>query len=253
MGRDSLPIDTASVGGKMISYVGYSLRYLKNGKWVSMQRTIIIGDVHGCIEELNLLLKKVNFSQDQDELYFTGDLINRGPDSLAVYQRFKEIKGKAVIGNHEYWALKRMSEPQVSGEKVDRLREMMGSAYSRFMADIRQWPAYIETDQFILVHAGCIPTQPLAGSDPFLLTTIRTWDGVGKDLNNDRNPPWFDLYKEEKLIVFGHWAKLEGVIRKNVIGLDTGCVYGKKLSALILPERKIVSVDAKRVYHQIRN
>ena len=68
---------------------------------------------------------------------------------------------------------------------------------------------------------------------------------------------WFDFYTAKKLIVFGHWAALDGIIKDNVIGLDTGCVYGKKLTALILsdfasspnsPKREIVSVQAKKQY-----
>lgn len=67
------------------------------------------------------------------------------------------------------------------------------------------------------------------------------------------NPPsnnlaWFEFYRGPKLFVFGHWAQLGGIVRENVVGLDTGCVYGKKLSALILPDREIITVKAKSNY-----
>ena len=64
-------------------------------------------------------------------------------------------------------------------------------------------------------------------------------------------PPWFDFYTDDKLVVFGHWAAQEGVVRENAIGLDTGCVYGKKLTALVLPERELVSVKARKQYCEI--
>lgn len=216
-----------------------------------MLRTIIIGDVHGCIDELNLLLEKIQFCPNKDQLYFTGDLINRGPSSVEVFKRFKDLNAKAVLGNHEYWVLKRHVESEKMEEKIHRLKNQFGEHYDDFIEDVQSWPAYIETDQFILVHAGLVPGENPAKSDPFQLTTIRTWDGVGSNLNSEKDPAWFEFYQGKKLVVFGHWARLEGVNRKNVIGLDTGCVYGKKLSALVLPERKIVSVKALKIYHPV--
>lgn len=59
---------------------------------------------------------------------------------------------------------------------------------------------------------------------------------------------WFDAYRGRTLAVFGHWAQKAPLLRRNAIGLDTGCVYGQALTALILPERRLVSVPARRVY-----
>ena len=60
--------------------------------------------------------------------------------------------------------------------------------------------------------------------------------------------PWYESYTGETTVVFGHWARPEPVVRENAIGLDTGCVYGGRLTAVILPERNLVSVPAKRAY-----
>ena len=82
-----------------------------------------------------------------------------------------------------------------------------------------------------------------------------------RKITDPQNPKilksWFDFYKGKKLVVFGHWAALNGIVKENVIGLDTGCVYGKKLTALVLSDsasspnsskREIVSVQAKKQY-----
>ena len=103
----------------------------------------------------------------------------------------------------------------------------------------------------MLVHAGLVPGLHPDQTAPWDLVTIRTWDGEGEDLKNPDNPPWFDFYEGDDLVVFGHWAALGGISRSNVIGLDTGCVYGGELSCLILPERKFVRVSAERQYAAI--
>jgi hypothetical protein len=69
----------------------------------------------------------------------------------------------------------------------------------------------------------------------------------------DTDEPWYERYTDSRLVVFGHWAKPAALVRKNAIGLDTGCVYGGALTALILPERRLVSVPARRVYQKKEN
>lgn len=210
-------------------------------------RTIIIGDVHGCLAELEALITEVNYQPGKDRLFFVGDIINRGPHSYETFFRMIDLKGRSVLGNHEWSLLERHASGRFS-ERYLQLKGVFGSQFLFLLDEIARWPLYIETDDFILVHGGLVPGKAPEDSDPRILTNIRTWDGKGDDLTNPANPPWFDLYDGEKLVVFGHWAALEGVVRGNVIGLDTGCVYGKKLSALILPGREIVSVPAQQAY-----
>ncbi len=214
------------------------------------KRKIIIGDVHGCLPELESLLDKLHYTQATDQLYFVGDLINKGPDSIGVLDLCIQLKAKSVLGNHElslqyYWqrAIKRR-------KWVEDFTVILEKQLPEGKEYIQRMPKYID-EEFTLVHAGVVPNLKLAKTPPFYLTTIRTWDGKGKNLQSPLNPPWFDFYKKDKLIVFGHWAALNGLVRDNCIGLDTGCVYGKQLSALILPERKIVSVDAQETYKPI--
>ncbi|MCP4294385.1 MAG: hypothetical protein GY786_02125 [Proteobacteria bacterium] len=213
-----------------------------------MGRTIIIGDVHGCYLEFQNLLNKVGFNKGKDHLYLTGDIINRGPRSREVFLLSQEIGAQVVLGNHEFFLLKHASAEVTNYGWIEDLKVEFGTLYPKLIRSIKTWPHFIETEEFLLVHGGLSPIHPPEKTDPQTLVSIRTWDGCGDDLRSKKNPPWYDFYKGSKLVVFGHWGALEGIVKKNVIGLDTGCVYGKKLSALILPGREIVSVPAQEVY-----
>ncbi|MCY4328836.1 MAG: metallophosphoesterase [Endozoicomonadaceae bacterium] len=214
-------------------------------------RTIIIGDVHGCFDELQAILKKVAYSPQSDRLIMTGDVISKGPYPFKTLQFCREINAEVVAGNHEYAFMLYLQgkKPPYSG--FLQLKQNM-------LPDIEQWqewfehlPLFIATSEFLVVHAGLHPSLPVEKTDPHILTTIRTWDGKGESLNCENDPPWFDFYTGKKLVIFGHWAKRGLVVRDNVTGLDSGCVYGNDLSALILPERKIVQVKAAQTYQQI--
>jgi len=218
---------------------------------VKSGRTIIIGDVHGCSWELKQLVEKLCITPE-DRVYFVGDLINKGPNSLKVYRRFRAMGAQAVIGNHELAVLHQVDGKRTPTAMFKKLKRSFGSEFKAFVKDLRSWPSFIEEDDFLLVHAGVIPGKGLTDCKKRDLANIRTWDGIGDDLQNPKNPPWYRFYEGEKLVVFGHWAAKGLVNRPNVIGLDTGCVYGKELSALILPERKIVSVKAREAYCLIR-
>ena len=209
------------------------------------KRTIIIGDVHGCIVELRKLLELAEVS-DSDEIISVGDLIRKGPDSAAVIRWAMETPNlRCVLGNHDARLLFRWFE----GQKPDRgtadweMRRQLGDSYNDAMEYIRSWPLYIESEEFLVVHAGLDPRiSTVRLQSPRDLMTIRIPEGM--------DTPWYESYKQEKLVVFGHWARNEPLIRPNVIGLDTGCVYGGSLTALIMPERRLVSIPAARAYQR---
>lgn len=216
------------------------------------KRTLVIGDVHGCAKELKQLLKKVKADPKQDRIVFIGDIINKGPSSRGVWEIFREMNAVSLMGNHELSLLELVEGKFHKHSKYfDLLRKEFGSLFDEFVADVHQFPLWLEDHDLMMVHAGLVPGLHPDQTDPWHLVTIRTWDGEGHDLKNEANPKWFDLYQGGELVVFGHWAALGGVDRPKVIGLDTGCVYGGKLSCLIMPERKIVSVSAKKSYASI--
>lgn len=216
------------------------------------KRTIIIGDVHGCHKELSRLLKEVQADPKEDRILFIGDLINKGPSSRGVWDLFREMHGQAILGNHELSLLELVQGKfHKHGKYFEQLQKDFGRYFTDFVQDVSNWPLWFEDHELMLVHAGLVPGLHPDQTDPWVLTTIRTWDGEGTDLKNSNNPPWFDFYAGNDLVVFGHWAALGGLDRPRLVGLDTGCVYGGRLSCLILPERKLVSVPAKKAYAAI--
>ncbi len=218
-----------------------------------MRRKIFIGDVHGCFEELMDLLDKVKYSYSKDRLYFVGDLINKGPYSKKVLEFVYNSKSKVVIGNHELGLIQLYeSKGNWGGSTLDHVLLSLGKQAKFWVKWMKQLPSFIEGDDFILVHAGLIPDKKPKEKDREILARIRTWDGKGKDLNNVKHPPWYNLYQGKKKVIFGHWAK-KGLIREgNCIGLDSGCCYGRKLTAYILDTDEIVQVDAKMQYEPYR-
>lgn len=213
-----------------------------------MGRTIIIGDVHGCFVELMELLEKAKFDQSEDKLIFLGDLINKGPDSVKVLKFVKEGGHSSIVGNHELGLLRAASNETYMVRGFLKLKEELGAEFDDYISWIKTFPLYIETDNFICIHGGLEPEVSIEKQRAEMATRIRTWDGTGDDLKDESNPPWYDFYKGEKIIVYGHWAAQGLIVRENTIGLDTGCVWGGDLSALILPDGEILSVSAKKMY-----
>ncbi len=209
------------------------------------KRTIVIGDVHGCLDELSDLLRLVSASPE-DRLISVGDLICKGPDSRGVLDWAMSTPNvECVLGNHELRFLEHWRRGLVPDVKPYDL-ETYGSLADRFDACMRfidRWPALIAADDFLVVHAGFDPRLRSYARQPVeRLTHIRRLEDTGE--------PWYEAYEGRKLAVFGHWARPRPVVRPNAIGLDTGCVYGGELTALILPERRLVAVPARRVYRE---
>ncbi|MCB0317996.1 MAG: metallophosphoesterase [Bdellovibrionales bacterium] len=208
----------------------------------SPKRTIIVGDVHGCLTELEELLAKLVFDKSKDRLIFVGDLVNKGPDSIGVLKLTQSLNAEVVMGNHDLGLLEGTSK------LAEQVAIQMGEDLDYWKSYISSFKPYIEDDNFIVVHAGFAPNQSLAETDLRILTRIRTWDGKGEELQDSLNPAWFEFYKGSKLVVFGHWARLGLMQKDNVVCLDSSCVYGGELSALVLPEKKIVQVKARKNY-----
>lgn len=212
------------------------------------ERVIVVGDVHGCFEELQELLKKCNFQSKTDRLIFVGDLINKGPYSLKVLDFVIEGGFECILGNHELGFLRSLEDKKYFKNGNKARAEEMGEDLGHYVTWMKELPLYIEDEEFVVIHAGIEPGVSLHKQRAEVCTRIRTWDGLGLDLNNPNDPPWYEFYKEERLVIFGHWAAKGLIKRENAIGLDTGCVWGGELSALILPQREVLSVKAQKEY-----
>lgn len=244
-------------------------------------RIIAIGDVHGCIDELQVLLRRCDY-RPGDLIVFLGDLVSKGPDSSSVVQMARELGAIGVRGNHDFevirWhqAIKSGKEfyklfsvsfkifdlfltlsspgadPPVIGSEHYQIASTLSTADLRWMYSL---PWYLSSKELnaLFVHAGFVSGIRLGKQNPRLMMNMRSIlpDGTvtSKFFNNW---PWARLWDGPQTVLFGHDADRGLQQYEHAIGLDTGCVYGGRLTACILPEKRLVSVNAKREYFQYR-
>ncbi|MGH7739582.1 MAG: metallophosphoesterase family protein [bacterium] len=212
-----------------------------------------IGDIHGCLKALRGLLKQLPV-KPEDELIFLGDYIDRGPDSKGVLDYLiqeQKPNWRFLRGNHEQMMLDWLDTPNstaasnwllngghqtlqsyVSQEKLDEvrgedvhvlLRDHIPSAHVEFLNASN---LSYETPDYYFCHAGVNLDKPLAAQEADDLLWIRR-----KFLLDPRPTP--------KLVVHGHTPVEKVDLNRDRINLDTGCVYGGALTALVLPGKKI--------------
>lgn len=201
-------------------------------------RTLVIGDIHGCYDELASMVDKFA-PESSDRIFCVGDIINRGPFSDKCIRFVKENNIRVVMGNHEHWYIKSWPFTDNSVESFN-FRRLEIEEHLEWMKSL---PYYIIEEDFIIVHAGFDPAVAFKDNSKDNLVSLRMLDHTGA--------PWFDGYYGTKHIYFGHWAKLGLMFGKYVTALDTGCVYGNTLSGYILEESRLIQVPAKKVYHSI--
>lgn len=209
--------------------------------------TLIVGDIHGCFNEWMLLLKKAGYHPQAHRLILVGDLINKGPDSFKVLKWAYQNKTEQVIGNHEMKFLHLIQNEEPLPPSLQKLKTEIKDQTAHWIQFIKSWPTYIETKDFLVVHAGIVPGEHPKDSKIEDITNIRYWNPHTQSRSSSKNTlakPWHEFYTEEKLVVYGHWAKQGFLKKSNSIGLDSGCVYGHKLSGVCLPSRKIIQVDS---------
>lgn len=200
-------------------------------------RRIFVGDIQGCSAQLLDLLSATEFTKGVDELYPVGDLVNKGPDSEGVLRVLMDLEAKPVLGNHDVLWLEQ-------GLVTDADQA----------AWLRRQPIVRVMDDVVVVHAGLHPKwteshlADLTEDDVNFAITVRYCDEEGNRPESDWPPPappfrpWHEFYRGQKRVVFGHWARQGLVHTDNVVGLDTGCVYGHTLTAWIAEEDRTVQV-----------
>jgi hypothetical protein len=194
-------------------------------------RTLYVGDVHGCSAELAWLLKMAQ----ADRVVLVGDLFTKGPDARGVWKLIRRYEAEAVLGNHDALVLRRW---RTVGKALDLPRAARDWLESR--------PLWIEEPGRIVVHAGIHPQLGLAGTTREMALHMRRFPG-----RSDADPFWYATWKGPRQVVFGHDA-MRGLVRgEHYLGLDTGCVYGGKLTGWLAEEDEILQVPAKAVYRRV--
>jgi predicted phosphodiesterase len=217
-----------------------------------MKRTLVVGDVHGCFDELRRLFDKAKVT-DGSEIVLVGDLVNKGPSSLEVV-RFARINDMAaVMGNHDDYLLRCIAARKKGEAKdfSDAIRKLAKRIDDEDAAWLAERPLFLKLPQHraVVVHAGLVPGVALDHQARETLLTVRsiTPEGTGSKRIDD-GEPWAALYRGPSHVYFGHDA-VRGLQRwSHATGLDTACVYGGRLTAIDLPAGELVSVASRRAY-----
>ncbi|PVU95539.1 hypothetical protein BB561_001753 [Smittium simulii] len=261
----------------------------ENNLGKSEGRLIFIGDIHGCIDEFESLLKKVEYQHNKDKLVLLGDLVGKGPSSLKVVNKAIDLQAYCVRGNHDdlviRWydffqknpgidekTLKNTKLPyhdfNLHGEHINIARSMSRKEFEFLvkMPMIINFKSDIES--IVAVHAGLDPLKPLEDQDSNIVMRMRnildngtpvekkknggsSWSKVWNKFKTASLHSQLSLSKSDKktcvdqttTVFYGHDAARNLKLKDYTKGLDTGCVYGRELSAFIYPENKLVQVD----------
>jgi len=216
-----------------------------------MPRTIAIGDVHGCADEFEELLKRLELKPD-DRVIQVGDLVNRGPDSHRVIELAREYQVEAIIGNHELRLLsaRKKNKPSLLKQDDQATVEQLTAEDWKYLEAMPKflYDAQIDT---VIVHGGFLPNKPWQTQGSDLITKIQVIDKKGKAAKRSDAPdaaPWADSWGGSPFVVYGHTPRPRVLERKGSIGIDTGCVYGGHLTAYIIEDKSLVQVRAHKAY-----
>lgn len=240
--------------------------------------TYAIGDVQGCGRTLGRLLERIDFDAERDRLLLLGDLVNRGPDNVGVLRRVRALGDRAVsvLGNHDLHLLAR-----ADGARPAKRRDTLGDVLEApdreaLVGWLRERPLMHREGEWVCVHAGLLPRWSLAEAaerarglerriragetlhnhpELSVFTRLRFIDGDGvPDYGPKCAPeeapdatPWFQARPADPgtTVLFGHWASLGLMLAPGYAGLDTGCVWGDRLTAYRLEDGAVISVPSE--------
>ncbi|MDM5147565.1 symmetrical bis(5'-nucleosyl)-tetraphosphatase [Candidatus Persebacteraceae bacterium Df01] len=260
--------------------------------------TYAIGDIHGCLRTFQALLTRVNFNPARDTLWLTGDIVNRGPNSLEMLRWVHDHRHclRLVLGNHDLALLAAhlgVHPPTAATQLI--LRADDGNKLCHWL---RRQPLAIAESDYVMIHAGRLATweqtqtlelaaevatriqtdddffNVMYGNNPTrwhpafsadnrcrliinALTRLRLLNNDGSlyldyaGEPNQRPPgtvPWFDFPHRQwwqATVIFGHWSSLGLVMRSDIMAIDTGCLWGRQLTAVRLEDRTVFQVPTQ--------
>lgn len=237
----------------------------------------IIGDVHGCYEELVELLTKLNYKwekvSDDGKNYglivthplgrrviFVGDLVDRGPDSPAVLRLVMSMvcSGIAycVCGNHDFKLKRKLEGRNVKlthglAETMEQLEGESPAFMQQLEKFLKRLPSHYVFDEgkLVVAHAGL--KESMHGRTSGAVRNFCMFGDTTGKLDEQGLPirlNWAADYCGKAMVVYGHTPVYEAQWENNTIDIDTGCVFGHQLTALRYPERELLAVDAKQTY-----
>ncbi|MGB3636738.1 MAG: polynucleotide kinase-phosphatase, partial [Rivularia sp. (in: cyanobacteria)] len=253
----------------------------------------IIGDIHGCCDELETLLEKLGYQKSVSSeqlsvnsdnsppsppsppspLYshpqgrkalFLGDLVDRGPRILDTVKLVKSMveAGAAICvpGNHENKLLRKIRGKKVKlnhglEQTVAEIEALSEEVREPFLKEIEEFidslvsHFVLDDGRLVVAHAGM--REEMQGRGSGKVRSFALYGETTGEIDEFGLPVrynWASEYRGEAMVVYGHTPVPEAEWLNNTIDIDTGCVFGGKLTALRYPERELVSVDAAKVY-----
>lgn len=233
----------------------------------------IIGDVHGCYDELIELLHKLGYEVLNNDvgvtikhpqgrrLVFAGDLVDRGPNSPGVIRLVQSVvasgSGFCVAGNHDVKLARALNGRDVkishgleqSLEQLNRESEDFRLQAAKFLEKLISHYVF-DAGRLVVAHAGLV--ENLQGRSSEQVRSFAMYGETTGEIDDFGLPVhsnWTKDYRGKAAVVYGHTPVLDAEWINNTICIDTGCVFGGKLTALQYPERKLVSVSANREYY----
>ena len=186
-------------------------------------RTLFVGDVHGCADELMMLLTITKPTRT----ILLGDIFTKGPLPEQVWELIQKHSMESVCGNHDELLLRRKKK-----------KKIIPKAARKWLSHL---PIFIQGPTWIAVHGGLNPKGPTLKQEALYM---RKWP-----MQREKKRFWWKKYKGEKLVLYGHDAKRQlQDHRPHTLGLDSGCVYGFQLTGYLLEEDTLYHVPAKEVY-----
>ena len=189
-----------------------------------------------------------------DSVVFVGDLVAKGPDSHGVVEWARTHGARAVLGNHDVhvlrwrWAARDGKPPPSLGADHRVVVDDLVEDDWRYL-ESRPYFIRLTEHGVVVVHGGLVPGVALEDQEPAHMVSMRTLRADGTPSKRlDDGELWGAQWPGPEEVVFGHDAITGLQEHPFATGLDTGCVYGRKLTAYVLPERRKVSVDAARNY-----
>ena len=239
----------------------------------------VIGDVHGCLDELTELLALLGYEAERDQAgrvlgashpagrkaVFLGDLVDRGPDTPGVLALAIGMTGAghalAVAGNHEAKLLRalRGRDVRTSHGLAESLSQMEAREAEQpgFRAGVERFldrlvsHYVLDRGQLVVAHAGL--KEAYHGRASGRVRSFALYGDTTGETDEFGLPvryPWADDYRGRAMVLYGHTPVPSAEWVNNTLCLDTGCVFGGRLTALRYPERELVSVPARRTYYE---
>jgi hypothetical protein len=227
------------------------------------KKVAIIGDIHGCYDELSELLDVIDWSPQSHILILTGDLIDRGPkikETLMFAMNTPSVY--TLMSNHEKKLLRYLGGHHVQTSALVKTIEQCGEAFLRdpsFLKWLESLPWIVRyAEGSYVVHAGIRPDRPITRQQKDHCIYIRTWNPKTKKISNQGSDPWWYeypyLYSSQRhhsppsiKIFFGHQRHDKAWVSDWACSLDGGVVFGGTLRAYV-KNKGIVEINAKRAY-----